>query len=74
MKASALSKDCLNVQFTSTRAGVGMLAGPGSALEEGPRAFLRHLEDVAIYDEEGRLGSWPRCSLKGVIFSYYSES
>ena len=36
--------------------------------------FLRHLEDVAIYDEEGCLGSWPRCSLKGVIFSYYSES
>lgn len=51
-----------------------MLAGPGSALEEGPRAFLRHLEDVAIYDEEGHLGSWPRCSLKGVIFSYYSQS
>ena len=44
----------------------GHLLGLAQPCRRGLRAFLRHLEDFTVHEEEGRLVSWPGCSLKGV--------
>lgn len=65
----ALSQEGWNLQITYTTAGGGPLVGTGSALE-GPRALLRQLGDVAVYEEEGCLVSWPGCNSASFIRSY----